>query len=479
MKPIVKTGPNGLSNQDGSVLRIFLYVFAALFLLVIFAVGWVVWGPYHQPKGYSSPVVKAARLEDKARLIRAQGDPADSTELNAWYKTPSGQNSAMAYGQYLEVVRGMPSPMKGSPVPFLGRGDMPVPGESMSRNMSDAIEEYLADYSDILNELMALEPVIARGRYPADLSRGFEAQLPHIGGLRKLHQVLCLRALATGEKGLNADSTRALLHAAALSESIASEPIMVSQLQRASSGAVMLSTLEFLLNQEAAHGQDKEHEQGKWLGILAAKLPGLESHDDVLARVLVGERAALLGVANLPPERVAQLFGNGDFNDGQSTGIYARSKMIRKDIRFLIDAYDQYVNLARQGFPAATVLIPLMDERSEEARKNRYFLAAQTLVKGPIVGKLITDVAQTRLIQAALATERYRLDHSGRPPEKLEALVPNYLAKSPLDPFTGKVLAYYRSDDNYSIEYSGKLFRDHGRTRTSIQIRYSAPVKAR
>lgn len=50
--------------------------------------------------------------------------------------------------------------------------------------------------------------------------------------------------------------------------------------------------------------------------------------------------------------------------------------------------------------------------------------------------------ARTRLMIVFCAIARHRLDHAGAFPSKLEDLVPTYLDRVPLDPFTGDPMAY-------------------------------------
>jgi hypothetical protein len=52
---------------------------------------------------------------------------------------------------------------------------------------------------------------------------------------------------------------------------------------------------------------------------------------------------------------------------------------------------------------------------------------------------------------AALAAERYRRAHGGAPPPALDALVPEYMAGVPIDPFTSKPLLYRITGDAYVI----------------------------
>ncbi len=79
------------------------------------------------------------------------------------------------------------------------------------------------------------------------------------------------------------------------------------------------------------------------------------------------------------------------------------------------------------------------------------------------------NIAHARALPLFLAIERYLLDN-GKLPENLDALIPNYLAAIPIDPFTGKPLLFQPSIDqtnpdqrrSYTIYSAGRNQTDDG-----------------
>jgi hypothetical protein len=71
------------------------------------------------------------------------------------------------------------------------------------------------------------------------------------------------------------------------------------------------------------------------------------------------------------------------------------------------------------------------------------------------------DQAVLRCAVVALAAERYRLAH-GRWPERLDDLVPAYLAAVPIDPFDGQRLRYKRVADGLLVYSVGPDSHDNG-----------------
>jgi hypothetical protein len=74
------------------------------------------------------------------------------------------------------------------------------------------------------------------------------------------------------------------------------------------------------------------------------------------------------------------------------------------------------------------------------------FLRNQTLLRCAVV---------------ALAVERYRVVHN-RWPDSLDSLVPQFLAKVPLDPYDAKPLRYRRLEDGVVIFALGPDGKDYG-----------------
>jgi hypothetical protein len=72
------------------------------------------------------------------------------------------------------------------------------------------------------------------------------------------------------------------------------------------------------------------------------------------------------------------------------------------------------------------------------------------------------ELARLANAQAAVAIERWRLEHPGRLPDTLAELVPAYLNAVPLDPFDGQPVRYKKLPVGYVVYCLGLDFTDNG-----------------
>ena len=98
------------------------------------------------------------------------------------------------------------------------------------------------------------------------------------------------------------------------------------------------------------------------------------------------------------------------------------------------------------------------------------FFHEMTRIATPALTRVAELDLRTRahldLARTALAVERYRLA-TGRTPERLEELVPQYLDQVPLDPFDNQPIRYRRTNPGYLLYSVDADGRDHdGRERS-------------
>jgi hypothetical protein len=78
-----------------------------------------------------------------------------------------------------------------------------------------------------------------------------------------------------------------------------------------------------------------------------------------------------------------------------------------------------------------------------------------------LAASLYSNSAIVRCGRTAIAIERFRRTH-GRPPERLDELVPAFLSSAPSDPFTNRPLFYRTTEGGYAVYSVGENGADDG-----------------
>jgi hypothetical protein len=61
------------------------------------------------------------------------------------------------------------------------------------------------------------------------------------------------------------------------------------------------------------------------------------------------------------------------------------------------------------------------------------------------------NLEAARVARAAIAIERFRLDHNGQLPDTLDQTVPTYLPAVPIDPYSGRPIRFVKIDGGYEV----------------------------
>ncbi len=326
----------------------------------------------------------------------------------------------------------------------------------------------LAQYEPVIEELRAASRrPQARFNLAYDAPNPAAVLLPHLALLKRMSQLLNLRAsaeLATGQTDLALADIDLMFY---LADSIRDEPILISDLVRIAETQLVLQPL--------AQGIAQHQWSDAQLAGLEQKLLKLNFRADG-RRVLEGERVLFGGgvidyIRNAPNkfQAMSSLGFAGEQQNGGFDLVGATYAI----------APSGWLDLEKVNYDRAfeELLLPVFDPSAqrvnpEDVRKANARLEQLTKHRGPgmfwqhrfFIGFLLPAVAkaversayaQAAVDEAAVACalERYRLAH-GAYPDSLDALPPQFIARLPRDIISGEPLKYRRTSDGQYLLYS-------------------------
>jgi type II secretory pathway pseudopilin PulG len=406
--------------------------------------------------------------------IRQRGEPVTLAELQASYPPiPDEQNAALAllalwekedpafWMAFRKGTRPLPEHQAREvdpDVPILGgKGGSVARGKSLDPAALAAAKEYLAREA---NHFAAAHEALAhpQGRFPLNFGEGYALLLPHLATIKREAQNFRLAALIAAEKGKVDEAITALRDAARAGQILAEDPLLISQLVRIACLAIAIGGTEDLLSRQKLKAPQLEH--------LRSVLEEIKTSDGI-KQSLLGERAFALSVFERGPQAAAALSGSDSPARSQSLAVGAMKfiGLAAMDKRLMLETFKPAIAAAEQGTPEAMKEI----ERTFQSAgvKARHFppriFSAMTLPGlERVTAKFSAQEARRRAALVAVAIERYRLQHDGRPPERLDALIPQFLAEVPTDPFDGQPLRYQNRENGYVVYSIGADGADDG-----------------
>ena len=332
------------------------------------------------------------------------------------------------------------------------------PVAAQGQSPADDVLHALSKYSSTIEELREAGK-LRDSRFPLEYDKDDPAAmlLPHLAPLKSCAQVLQLRALAELQ---NDQSGRALADVKLilrLTDSIQTEPILISQLVR-----VMLVNLALQPIWEGL----AEH---RWSDAQLVELEGELAKTDFLAAgelALRGER--IMGVEiidylrHLPYRQRVRTLSAFSINLRLEDEIFLclgpagwmdQSKL--RISRFSLRYYSPIINVDRQtvspvAMRNADAAFPL---ESGSSGGGDLFERLLLPAVGSVVKKLAFGQNAVNLARTASALERYRLARREYP-ESLDVLAPQFIAKLPHDVINGQPLHYRRTSDGQFVLYS-------------------------
>ncbi len=380
--------------------------------------------------GYGGIVMYAPRaVASFVQKAKTAGYPVTLEELDAWYTPPSdGTNAADLYVKAFELNEKSEEDTSSASLPYVGDAQAPNANAPLSEPDRAAMAAYLVVKADTLKALHEAASV-SSCRYPFQMRDPKDLALPHLGSLRNATQLLALEAIVRAEESQNDDAVNALVAGYSAASSIRGEPLLVSQLARASYVSTLSQALERVLNRT-----DLDSAQlGQVLNAVA-----LAEAPHAYERAFAGERC--LGIAGLPTEEV------GVAEDGSVSAfghVYGVLGLRRLDMwvylgfmRDLVAAAEMPLHQRREAYAEWTARVEGISGMLPLSKRALGEFAKATTAD-------LRTTAMLRVARVAVAIQLYRFDTKSLP-NSLDALVPRYVEVIPGDPFAPGPLLFAR-----------------------------------
>lgn len=357
-------------------------------------------------------------------------------------------------------------------------------------------DDYLTAAGGTLDRLPELRRQLTNRvlRVTLDYGEGFTLLLPHLATFKAACQALCQAAVYDLHQG-NLDAALENLHAVArLTDTLENEPLFIDQLVRIAIAAIARGTIWEALQADGWTDAQLALLQSDW-----ARLQFTPTMVQALCMERAMSRSYFPGEANFSRQSIREALGWSGSGLGGTRGgtsftgsgvdawIDAFGRMIEPlilaarielwrhvwapmDQRFFLEGTQEIIDFGRDGLAHHNLrLLPDLEERGtnllgkplllqrfqENPGLSRRYLWT-TLLTGAnakALGKGAQADAWNQVIVVAIALKRFQLKY-GRWPEKLAALVPEFLPEVPIDWMDGKPLRYRLNPDGAYLLYS-------------------------
>jgi len=319
-------------------------------------------------------------------------------------------------------------------------------GKSAATNVLTGLSQFDAQF----NELAEAVKARPEGRWPVRYEENFACLLPHLSVLKDIVLACNVRAAAHLENGNSAAAFDDIKVGLALSDSIRTDPILISHLVRAAMISFNVQGVREGLARRRWTDQQLVYFQDYFANMNLFK---------ELKQCLRGERAFSSEAIEMARTKK---FGPEFW--GEPSASWAKAPWINlaprgwfeQNILNILRFHDQY-SLAVVD-EAALRMKPVKAGEFERSLTNSitpYNVLSRILL--PAVSALLPKTARSQSIaeQAAIACalERYYRGHQ-RYPEKLEQLTPDFMAAIPHDVMDGAPMRYRAENDGSYILYS-------------------------
>ena len=389
------------------------------------------------------------KLKKQIQALKSRGYPVTLKELERSDSLPEGaKNAAAVYLDAFSSYKKWDSDTMRA-LPIAGRASLPARTEPMDASARQLVEQFLSDNQQTLS-LLHEAASIEHCRYPIDLVKEFDPKDSWRDGVRAA-QLLGLEALIASEDK-DVDKFLASISASLTLARSLDGPLLIHRLTHGAVRGYTYRSIERAINRITL--------TNKQLSRLSAWVKASDSSEG-FRRALLAEQCLGLHTFTAPLPEVSNRIGE------QGGGIFhvlIFSRILGLNSRYAIG----YIDLMQKSIDALELPDPdrleTFNTIQESVHSGKQGGVIINLIWPALARTLQIDIryqAHSRVTQAGLAVERYRLAE-GYLPESLDNLVPAFIQVVPEDPFNGENLRYRRLKTGFVVYSVGEDLYDNG-----------------
>lgn len=409
-------------------------------------------------------LLAAPRPNRLSRVLRQRGYPATLAELDAWYPAvPAAQNAALVYTNAFAQLTNS----AGTVTNFFAWQWLPAIGRGFTADERAELAGVFEANRETLRLLHSV-PASARSRYPINLREGYTLALPYLAQTKQAVLLLASEALVQAGEGNAEAATRSLLAAGQVAESVAEEPLLVSQKVRAMNWNALVARLERALSLTAFSESQLSALQHQ---VRAAERPEAPLRgwvtEWVAGKTLFEDRrimqSALIAQFLIAPNSSGAQFARlNSLTKGGCLSLLGIAGQQEKDKAFFLAYVERRVAAMELPYPARFEAMQRLGAITNAPGRWCFFSQMLFSARPLLDCQDAEHTARVRLAATVLAIERFRIAHGRTLPSSLAELVPTWLEKLPLDPFDGRPLRYQKNGASYVVYSVAGDCQDNG-----------------
>ena len=387
--------------------------------------------------------IAKSRLAGEIALLRKEGLPTTLREFaDKYYKPiPASENAAetfdTAYSLYIEEK-------DYRRLIVVGTATSPVYDQKIAPVLLSVAQEFIKNNRDLCNKMRELQKY-DRIHFEYEWEKGYHIELPRLNKIRNIARIYAVKMelpINQNDSQKAGELLKEMLH---INKLASQSPFMIGQLVFYACDTITLGSMERCMNTVSFSPKQlkvfekicAEHER-----YVIKRWPYMWKSD--LAFILSAANMDRLKLIWFSPYNYPYI---KEIPIAYRQAFYYYSGSYISDLAHQIKSSKAVMNVPLDVYVKRK---PKLEKIKDDAsKKQRYWNCSAANIN--IYIKAIRMIAYLRCAASACAVERFRLKY-GKLPENLGQLVPEFLAKIPVDPFDGKNLRYFHGSFDVSYE---------------------------